>query len=651
MKSTRNALGLAVSLALVSHLGFAADIPENTQVQLRLLETTDIHMNLMNYNYFKGKTDEKIGLVKAATLIKEARAEVANSVLVDNGDLIQGSPMGDYMARKGLGDGEVHPVYKAMNQLDYAVGNIGNHEFNFGLDFLAKTLAGAEFPYISANVFVDDGNGNEKPYFQPYHIVEQSVKDANGEMRQLKIGFIGFVPPQIMNWDKANLEGKVVSKDIIEMANLYVPQMKAEGADVVVAIPHSGLSVGAYQSLDENATYHLASVEGIDAILFGHAHQNFPGGKGYNGLEDKGIDNVNGSINGIPAVMPGFWANHIGLIDLNLQYQAGEWSVESFATELRSVENSTADADILASVADAHQATDQWVSEPFAKIAEPVNSFFALAQDDPSIQIVSDAQIWYGQKLIKGTEYDGLPVLSAAAPFRAGRQGPSDFTNVAAGDIAYRNVADLYIYPNTLQILKLNGAQVQEWLEMSAGQFNQIDASSTEVQALVNVDFPSYNFDVIDGVQYKIDITQPAKYNKDGSINNADAQRIVGLSYKGKAIDLKQEFLVVSNNYRASGGGKFPNVNDANIAIKAPNENRQVVADYIAELAAANVDGFDPSADGNWDFASINDTVNVTLKSSPSAETAEFAKKLSAVEATGEVDSEGFAIYKLNLAN
>jgi len=644
---------IALSLLLASGASFADSTAGNAQLKLRLMETTDIHMNLLNYNYFKGKTDEKIGLSKAATLIKAARAEVDNSLLIDNGDLLQGSPMGDYMARAGIEAGKIHPAYKMMNTLDYVVGNIGNHEFNFGLDFLHQSLKGANFPYVSANVFIDDGDNdptNDKPAYQPYIIVDKNLKDADGKEHAIKVGFIGFVPPQIMNWDKANLTGKVISKDIIEMAKFYVPKMKAAGADLVVAIPHSGLQVSSPTAMQENATYHLSKVEGIDAILFGHAHNNFPGGKAYNGFEDQGVDNVKGSINGIPAVMPGFWANHIGLIDLDLALEDGEWSVKGFNTELRSVKEVAADEVVAATVKEEHDATDKWVSEPFAKIAAPVNSFFALAQDDPSIQIVSDAQVWYGERLIQGTEYDGLAVLSAAAPFRAGRQGASDFTNVPAGDIAYRNVADMYIYPNTLQILKLTGAQVREWLEMSAGQFNQIDADSTETQQLINTDFPSYNFDVIDGVTYKIDVTEPAKYNKDGSVANADANRIVDLQYKGEAIDDAKDFLVVSNNYRASGGGNFPDVNGDNVAIKAPNENRQVVADYIAEQAKANKDGFDPSADGNWSFKPINDKVIVTLRSSASEDAAEFAKTLTQLRNTGEKDADGFAIFQIDLS-
>ena len=175
-------------------------------VDLRILETTDLHSNMMDFDYYKDTPTEKFGLVRTASLINAARGEVKNSVLVDNGDLIQGSPLGDYMAAKGLKKGEIHPVYKAMNTRDYAVGNLGNHEFNYGLKYLHDALAGAKFPYVNANII---DVKTQKPLFTPYLIKETEVVDQDGKKQTLKIGYIGFVPPQIMTWDKANLDGKV----------------------------------------------------------------------------------------------------------------------------------------------------------------------------------------------------------------------------------------------------------------------------------------------------------------------------------------------------------------------------------------------------------------------------------------------------------
>lgn len=217
-------------------------------VDFRLLETSDLHSNMMDFDYYKDTPVEKFGLVRTATLIAAARKEASNSVLVDNGDIIQGSPLGDYIAAKGLQQGEVHPVYKAMNTLDYTVGNLGNHEFNYGLDYLHKAINGARFPYINANI-IDRKTG--QPMFTPYLIKAMQVTDREGKIHRLNVGYIGFVPPQIMLWDKKNLSGKVTVDDITATARKWVPEMRKQGADLVVAIPHSGLSGDPYRAMAE----------------------------------------------------------------------------------------------------------------------------------------------------------------------------------------------------------------------------------------------------------------------------------------------------------------------------------------------------------------------------------------------------------------
>ena len=190
----------------------------SAEVKLRILETTDVHMNLLSYDYYQDKATDQYGLARAITLIKAARAEATNSLLFDNGDLLQGNPLGDVVAKVNpLKDGQVHPAYKVMNQLGYDAGNLGNHEFNYGLPFLRRSIAGANFPYVNANVYVDDkdkDSASAKHAFTPYVLLDRMVKDAQGKSYPIKVGVIGFVPPQIMQWDKANLEGRVVTRDI-----------------------------------------------------------------------------------------------------------------------------------------------------------------------------------------------------------------------------------------------------------------------------------------------------------------------------------------------------------------------------------------------------------------------------------------------------
>mgnify|MGYP002916215484 FL=1 len=527
-------------------------------VDLRILETTDLHSNMMDFDYYKDTPTEKFGLVRTASLINAARGEVKNSVLVDNGDLIQGSPLGDYMAAKGLKKGEIHPVYKAMNTLDYTVGNLGNHEFNYGLKYLHDALAGAKFPYVNANII---DVKTKKPLFTPYLIKETEVVDQDGKKQTLKIGYIGFVPPQIMTWDKANLDGKVTVNDITETARKYVPEMRAKGADVVVVVAHSGLSADPYQVMAENSVYYLSQVPGVDAILFGHAHAVFPG-KDF--ADIKGADIEKGTLNGVPSVMPGMWGDHLGVVDLVLNNDSGSWKVTQSKAEARPIYDAAAkkslageDKKLVDVLKHDHDATREFVSKPIGKSADNMYSFLALVQDDPTVQVVNMAQKAYAEHYIQGDpDMANLPVLSAAAPFKVGgrKNDPASYVEVEKGQLTFRNAADLYLYPNTLVVVKATGKEVKEWLECSAGQFNQIDPHSSKPQSLINWDgFRTYNFDVIDGVEYQIDVTQPAKYDGECQAINPQAERIKNLTFNGKAIDPNTTFLVVTNNYRAYG--------------------------------------------------------------------------------------------------
>ncbi|WP_054823057.1 2',3'-cyclic-nucleotide 2'-phosphodiesterase [Vibrio owensii] len=644
-----------VSVAVLSGMLTLAGPAMADTIKLRIIETTDIHTNVMDYDYYKDQPSQQIGLSRAATLVKQAREEAVNSVLVDNGDLIQGSPMGDYMAAKGINAGEIHPVYKAMNQLDYDVGNIGNHEFNYGLEFLKNSLDGANFPYVSANVF-DKKTGEH--YFKPYLIKTHTFKDTDGQSHEIKVGYIGFVPPQIMVWDKKNLEGKVFAEDITETAKKLVPQMKKEGADVIVAIPHSGISTDPYKLGAENSVYYLTEVEGIDAIAFGHSHAVFPG-KDFAKLQ--GVDNAKGTINGVTAVMPGRWGSHVGVMDLMLKEKDGKWQVVEGQSEARPIfdkanKKSLAEADkgIVDALVDDHKGTREFVNQPIGQANDVMYSFLALVQDDPTIQIVNLAQKDYVERFIQGDpDLEGIPVLSAAAPFKVGgrKDDPNGFTEVESGQLTFRNAADLYLYPNTLVAMKVKGKEVHEWLECSAGQFNHIDVNSTKPQSLINWDsFRTYNFDVMDGVNYQIDVTQPPKYDADCKVINPDSQRIVNLTYNGKPVDPKQDFIIATNNYRAYSA-TFPGTGPDFIAFDSPDENRSVVAAYISRISKEQGE-VTPSADNNWSFAPIksDNKLDVRFETSPSDKAAQFIKEKGQYPmkrvATDEV---GFAIYQIDL--
>ncbi|MGG5462131.1 bifunctional 2',3'-cyclic-nucleotide 2'-phosphodiesterase/3'-nucleotidase [Clostridium sp. B9] len=580
-------------------------------VNLRILATTDMHSNLMNYDYYTDSELDNMGMVKVSTVIKDAKKEVDpnsnlndnidNVVIVDNGDDIQGTPLGDYYGKVNQPkDGEKSPVYETLEKMGYDVGGLGNHEFNYGLEYLQDVVSSSDMPFVNANVYKEDGETN---VFNPYKIIDEKVVDSNGKEQNLKVGVIGVVPPQILNWDKINLDGKVKVADIKETAEKFVPQMKKEGADVIIALSHSGYGDGNYKEGNENEAYELTNIDGIDAVVTGHSHDKFPNEK-YKSLGN--VDVEKGTMNGTPTVQPLNFAKQLGVIDLTLsQSEDGNWKVVDGKSENRDVKGAKNDEELVEFLKPYHEATLQYVNGSVGQITKDLNSYFSLVADTAPIQLINDAQKEYVQGLISNgndelAKYKDLPILCATAPLKAGLTeggvNAEDYFNLKSGDLRIKDISNIYKFPNLLAIVKVKGSDVKEWLEMSAGQFTQIDKNSKEPQEFINLEYPGFNFDIIDGINYDIDISEAPKYDKDGNVINKDSNRIKNLTFNGQPLNMDQEFLVVTNNYRAGGGGHFPGLKSGDkLVYLSQDETRQILSDYIKAKSPLT-----PSKDNNW---------------------------------------------------
>ncbi|WP_186082017.1 bifunctional 2',3'-cyclic-nucleotide 2'-phosphodiesterase/3'-nucleotidase [Burkholderia gladioli] len=646
-----------------------AQAPAGTRATLALLETTDLHTNVLSYDYFKLAADNSIGFERVATLIAAARKQYPNNLLLDDGDTIQGTALSDYQALvEPVSCDQTLAIYKVMNAAKFDGGAIGNHEFNYGLPYLSQVTgnrfdidglpdpaqqqkcAGPNFPQVLSNVI---SARTRQPLFQPYTIITRVVSatapDGSTVSAPVKVGIIGFTPPAIMSWDKRWLDGKVYTTGLREAAEKYIPEMRARGADLVVAISHGGLDNSAYSPTMENGSWWLAQVPGIDAMLIGHSHQVFPDANSTVGQFNlPGVNKVKGTVNGVPTVMANYWGKHLGVIKLDLAWDGKRWNVDKSRTtvEARSIQNAdkryvAADPSVSAAIAAEHQATIDYVKTPVGSTDYRMSSYFADVGDPGAIQIVNEAQADYVASYVQANlpQYASLPVLSVSAPFKSGFGGGTDFTDVAPGGLAINNAADLYLYPNTVYAVRISGGDLKAWLETAAKRFNTIDPNAATVQQLVS-SFPGYNFDMFTSpdLSYEIDVTQPV------------GSRIRNLLYKGAALDANAQFIVATNNYRASGGGNFPGLDGSKTIFASPDANRDVLIAYIKKRGKLTraTDG----AARSWRFTRLaGSAAHVRFASAPNLLAEAAAAGLTGITQVSADDGsgKGLATYEIDL--
>ncbi len=578
-------------------LDFASDVAVSATVDLRIMETTDLHVHLHPYDYYADCPNPDVGLSRLAELIDLARQQVPNCLLFDNGDFLQGTPVGDYFAYDmGLKEGDLHPVMAAMNALRYDAITIGNHEFNYGIEFLNKALLRADCPVVSANILHEKGGNplQDRHFARPYSLLHRTVTDRGGQAHPICIGVIGVAPPQITIWERQMLNGRIQTRDMVEAVRAFVPEMRAEGADLVVLLAHSGIGAIRHSENMENAVIPLAGIDGVDLILSGHSHQVFPSPAF---ADIPGVDIVRGTICGKPTVMSGFFGSHLGLIDLRLVRSGGQWEILSAEVETRALREASSrftqpeapqgpvvlnSPKVRKIVARAHEAVLESIRQPIGRSAAPINSFFVYLGQSAATTLVAEAQRDFVAQGLAGTPLADLPLLSAVAPSKAGGLGGArNFTNIAAGVLTCRSLADLYVYPNRIAALRLTGADLLLWLERAASAYHQIHPGLAD-QPLMDPAFPGYNFEMLYGLEYEFDLAAPARFNHLGEVLNPGDSRVRNVRFQGRPLDPAQEFILCTNSFRAHGAGGFQGAGPGSVVFEDARVTREVLRAFVA---------------------------------------------------------------------
>ncbi len=541
-----------------------------TAFQLTIMGTSDLHGSVFNWDYFTNAeyddpAKNDIGLAKLATLVQAVRSQRGrgHTLMIDAGDTIQGTPLTYYFARIApITDGNVHPMAAAMNHIGYDAAALGNHEFNYGIPLLRAFAGQLDFPLVGANA-LDARTG--RPAFTPYVIKNVPV---NGE-QPIRVGILGLTNPGIAIWDKANVEGEMTFPGLVQQAAIWVPRMRAQGADVVVVAAHSGAttssSYGDLLPVPENASTLVAQqVPGIDAILVGHAHQEIPERRVVN--EKTGREVV--------LTEPLAWGMRLSVIDLSLVRGAHRWVVQSVGSSVLNSNTVRPDPEVVKLLAADHDTVVRYVNSVIGSSMVAMPCGKAHYEHTSALDFINLVQAEAVRTAIAGTVEASLPVLSITAP--SNREAA-----IPAGQISVRDVAGLYIFDNTLLAIIFTGAQVKAHLEKSAEYFRQVtgigpftpDELTNAITDAAPTGTPDYNYDVMGGLD------APLTYDVD--VARSVGSRIVNLAYAGAPIDLAAQFVVAITSYRQSGGGGFPGVTTAPVVHNAQQEVRQLIIDWV----------------------------------------------------------------------
>lgn len=518
-------------LATLLLAGCGAAGPERTQITL--LGTTDVHGHLLPWDYPRAEPTDA-SLAQIATVVDSIRSVDANVLLFDSGDFLQGSELTDYLAATGIDS--VHPVTAAMNLLRYDAVAMGNHEYNHGLPFLYDALDEAEFPVLSANTFVA---GTDSTAFPPYIVVERGG---------VRVGILGLTTPGVAIWDRDHVEGRLRFEDIVAAAQRWIPELMRQDPDLVVAIAHAGIGPGSTYSEDsgvpeEDAVGRLVEeIDEIDVAFAGHTAGPVLGH----------------DIAGALVTHAGHRGTHLAVVHVTMEREAeGRWRVAAKEGSLLETEGVAAHEAVTAAVQPAHERTLEWLDAPIAYTPDRWSAAGARVEDRPIGDLITTVM-----RETAGAEVASTPILDPAASF-----GP--------GAVSRRDILALYVYPNRLKAIRVTGEQVRAYLEQSARYYNRYPADT-----LINDSVIAFNYDVIDGIDYRIDITRPV------------GERVRGLRYRGQPVTAADTFTLAINSYRQAGGGGFTMLRDAPVVYDDDRLISDLIVEYIQRrdtLRAADV--------------------------------------------------------------
>jgi 2',3'-cyclic-nucleotide 2'-phosphodiesterase/3'-nucleotidase/5'-nucleotidase len=522
-------------------------LPAQDTAHVVVVATTDVHGHVNAWDYVADRP-APWGLSRAATVVDSVRAAYPGAVvLVDAGDLIQGNPYATYFATVQPRD--VNPVVDGLNALHYDVATPGNHEFNFGLDVLARAYAGAAFPIVSANIF---RLPRDTLAFPPYVILPRS-----GGVR---VGVTGFTTPGTMLWDREHLRGRLLVRRILPLVSGAVQELRDAGADLTVVLLHSGMSGSSYDTTGigpENVGGRIAFLPTRpDLVIVGHSHQRIR-------------DSV---INGVHFVQPQAWARSVSVVHVWLVREGARSRVVRIVGDEVPLADVAPDPVIERRFAALHDEVRAWVGTPIATAEGDWSAREARARDTPLIDFVNRVQ-----RHASGAQ------LSATAAFNtSARLGP--------GAVRLRDVAGLYPYENTLKAVRIDGERLRRYLEQSARYYR----SYVPGTPLIDESVPGYNFDIVSGVRYEIDLTSPV------------GARIRNLTYQGRAVTATDTFTLALNSYRQVGGGGF----DMLAGLPVVYDRGENIRDLLVEAArAAGTLRAQDYFEDSWRLVPAEDTV------------------------------------------